>query len=271
MNIHWLDREIQHINKVIGSAFKVLINIVNHVEQLASIDQHVYWCKSTPTKLPDVLLQEERTVIGSSSLLIYKFPSEITSASTTSKSTSEINPAATTSKSTSKITPAATTTNETTPAPATTSKSTITIKSKQKDLYHNLNLNDNPFLETGIIVIKLLKLVAVLVAFTLKLEKINVDIFKKLKCLKDDFSTLIKINDTFSTENEELKRKLRASEINDIEFKHLSKKAKGKRIIIQINDDDNKDEDVDDDLMDVKSNATDELPKESNERGARVC
>ncbi|CAB5385360.1 unnamed protein product [Rhizophagus irregularis] len=106
---------------------------------------------------------------------VYKYPSEITSAAT----------AATTSKSVSEITPDATTSNETTPAPATTSKSTITSKSKvqhmkeqyknfkvpdsylekQKELRHNLDLDDdNPSLETGIIVTKLLKLVAVLVA-----------------------------------------------------------------------------------------------------------
>jgi hypothetical protein len=109
---------------------------------------------------------------------VYKYPSEITPAAT----------AATTSKSASEITPAATTSNETTPAPATTSKSTVTTKSKvqhmkeqyknfkvpdsyleqQKDLCHNLDFDDNPSLETGIIVTKLLKLVAVLVAFTLK-------------------------------------------------------------------------------------------------------
>ena len=51
---------------------------------------------------------------------VYKYPSEITPAAT----------AATTSKSASEITPDATTSNETTPAPATTSKSTITSKSK---------------------------------------------------------------------------------------------------------------------------------------------
>ncbi|RGB32504.1 hypothetical protein C1646_762768 [Rhizophagus diaphanus] len=63
------------------------------------------------------------------------------------------------------------------------------------------------------------------------------------------------------------KRKLRvASEINDIESKHLSKKAKGKRIIVQISDDDDKDKDVNDDLMDAKSNATDKLSKKPNER-----
>jgi hypothetical protein len=109
---------------------------------------------------------------------VYKYPSEITpaaTAATTSKSASEI----------SEITPDATTSNETTPAPATTSKSTVTSKSKvqhmkeqyknfkvpdsylekQKELRHNLDLyDDNPSLETGIIVTKLLKLVAVLVA-----------------------------------------------------------------------------------------------------------
>ncbi|CAB4432308.1 unnamed protein product [Rhizophagus irregularis] len=51
--------------------------------------------------------------------------------------------------------------------------------------------------------------------------------------------------DTFGTENEELKRKIRASEIDNIESKHLSKKAKGKRSVVQISDDDDKDEDVD--------------------------
>jgi len=104
---------------------------------------------------------------------VYKYPSEITPAAT----------AATTSKSASEITPTATTSNETTPAPATTSKSTVTSKvqhmkeqyknfkvpdsylEQQKDLCHNLDLdNDNSFLKTGIIVTKLLKLVAVLVA-----------------------------------------------------------------------------------------------------------
>ena len=109
---------------------------------------------------------------------VYKYPSEITpaaTAATTNKSASEI----------SEITPDATTSNETTPAPATTSKSTVTSKSKvqhmkeqyknfkvpdsylekQKELCHNLDLyDDNPSLETGIIVTKLLKLVAVLVA-----------------------------------------------------------------------------------------------------------
>jgi hypothetical protein len=109
---------------------------------------------------------------------VYKYPSEITpaaTAATTSKSASEI----------SEITLDATTSNETTPAPATTSKSTVTSKSKvqhmkeqyknfkvpdsylekQKELRHNLDLyDDNPSLETGIIVTKLLKLVAVLVA-----------------------------------------------------------------------------------------------------------
>jgi hypothetical protein len=109
---------------------------------------------------------------------VYKYLSKITPAAT----------AATTSKSASEITPAATTSNETTPAPATTSKSIVTTKSKvqhmkeqyknfkvpdsyleqQKDLRHNLDLDDNPSLETDIIVTKLLKLVAVLVAFTLK-------------------------------------------------------------------------------------------------------
>ena len=61
-----------------------------------------------------------------------------------------------------------------------------------------------------------------------KLEKSNVDISKELKSLKEDFSTLMEINDTFGTENEELKRKIRASEIDDIESKHLFKKARAK-------------------------------------------
>ncbi|CAB5370832.1 unnamed protein product [Rhizophagus irregularis] len=141
---------------------------------------------------------------------------------------------------------------------------------KQKELRHNLDLDDdNPSLET-----ENHKLRAIIANFcnkNTKLEKINVDIFKELKSLKEDFSTLMEINDAFGTENEELKRKIRTSEIDDIESKHLSKKAKGKRSVVQISDDDDKDEDVDDDLMDSKSNATEESPKEPNEREARVC
>ncbi|POG74836.1 hypothetical protein GLOIN_2v1770886 [Rhizophagus irregularis DAOM 181602=DAOM 197198] len=197
---------------------------------------------------------------------------------TTSKRASEI----------SEITPATTTSNETTLAPVTTSKSTVTSKSKvqhmkeqyknfkvpdsyleqQKDLHHNLDLyDDNPSLETENH--KLRAIIANLRNKNMKLEKTNVDISKKLKSLKEDFSTLMEINDAFGTENEKLKRKIRASEIDDIESKHLSKKAKGKRSVVQISDDDNKDEDVDDDLMDSKSNATEESPEEPNKREAR--
>ncbi|CAB5355417.1 unnamed protein product [Rhizophagus irregularis] len=132
---------------------------------------------------------------------------------------------------------------------------------KQKELRHNLDLDDdNPSLETANLRNK-----------NTKLEKTNVDISKELKSLKEDFSTLMEINDVFGTENEELKRKIRTSEIDDIESKHFSKKAKGKRNVVQISDDDDKDEDVDDDLMDSKSNATEESPEEPNEREARVC
>ncbi|CAB5188853.1 unnamed protein product [Rhizophagus irregularis] len=211
---------------------------------------------------------------------VYKYPSEITPATT----------AATTSKSASEIPPDATTSNKTTPAPATTSKSTITSKSKvqhmkeqyknfkvpdsylekQKELRHNLDLDDdNPSLETENH--KLHATIADLRNKNTKLEKINVDIFKELKSLKEDFSTFMEINDAFGTENEELKRKIRTSEIDDIESKHLFKKAKVKRSVVQISDDDDKDEDVDDDLMDSKSNATEESPEEPNEREARVC
>lgn len=107
---------------------------------------------------------------------VFKFPSAITSKITSP--TNETTPA-TTSRST-------VTTKS--PAPATTSKSTVTTKSKvqhmkeqyknikipesyldqQKDLQHNLDLDDFPSLAAGIIVTKLLKLIAVLVAFTLK-------------------------------------------------------------------------------------------------------
>ncbi|UZN99285.1 uncharacterized protein OCT59_000563 [Rhizophagus irregularis] len=66
-------------------------------------------------------------------------------------------------------------------------------------------------------------------------------------------------------------KKIRASEIDDIEFKHFFKKAKGKRSIVQISDNDDKDEDVDDDLMDSKSNATEKSSEEPNEREARIC
>ncbi|PKC68510.1 hypothetical protein RhiirA1_457140 [Rhizophagus irregularis] len=105
----------------------------------------------------------------------------------------------------------------------------------------------------------------------IKLEKTNIDISKELKSLKEDYNTFIEINDAFGTENKELKRKIRASEIDDIESKHLSKKAKSKRSVIQINDDDDKDKDVDDDLMDSKLNVTEESPEEPNEREVRVC
>ncbi|CAB5358842.1 unnamed protein product [Rhizophagus irregularis] len=47
--------------------------------------------------------------------------------------------------------------------------------------------------------------------------------------------------------------------------------AKGKRSIVQISDNDDKDEDVDDDLMDSKSNATEKSSEEPNEREARIC
>ena len=104
-----------------------------------------------------------------------------------------------------------------------------------------------------------------------KLERTNLNISEELKSLKDDFSVLLEINNAFGTENEELKRKIRADEIDNNEPKHLSKKAKGKRSVIRISDDDDKDEDVDDDLMDAKSNATEEFPEEVNEREARVC
>lgn len=104
-----------------------------------------------------------------------------------------------------------------------------------------------------------------------KLERTNINISEELKSLKGDFSTLMEINSAFGTENEELKRKIRAGEFNDNESRHLSKKAKGKRSVIRISDDDDKDEDVDDDLMDAKSNATEEFPEEPKEREARVC
>ncbi|PKY15172.1 hypothetical protein RhiirB3_427320 [Rhizophagus irregularis] len=34
-------------------SIRVLINIVNRIEQLAGVDQHVYWCESTLFKLAD--------------------------------------------------------------------------------------------------------------------------------------------------------------------------------------------------------------------------
>ncbi|GET53652.1 uncharacterized protein OCT59_013288 [Rhizophagus irregularis] len=114
---------------------------------------------------------------------------------------------------------------------------------KQKELRHNLDLDDdNPSLETENH--KLRATIADLRNKNMKLEKTNVDIFKELKSLKEDFSTLMEINDAF---------------------------AKGKRSVVQISDDDDKDEDVDDDLMDSKSNATEESPEKPNEREARVC
>jgi regulator of replication initiation timing len=97
------------------------------------------------------------------------------------------------------------------------------------------------------------------------LEKNNSTLSQELKSLKEDFGLLMDINNTYGTENEELKRKI---ENDGNEFEHLSKKAKGKRKVIQISD---ADDDIDDDLMEVKSNATDELVEEPNEKDARVC
>ncbi|GBC48088.2 hypothetical protein GLOIN_2v1788797 [Rhizophagus irregularis DAOM 181602=DAOM 197198] len=114
---------------------------------------------------------------------------------------------------------------------------------QQKDLRHNLDLyDDNPSLE--IENHKLRAIIADLCNKNTKLEKTNVDIFKELKSLKEDFSTLMEINDAFT---------------------------KGKRSIVQISDNDDKDEDVDDDLMDSKSNATEKSSEEPNEREARIC
>ncbi|CAB5181436.1 unnamed protein product [Rhizophagus irregularis] len=104
---------------------------------------------------------------------------------------------------------------------------------EQQNLHHNLDLyDDNPSLE--IENHKLRATIADLRNKNTKLEKTNVDIFKELKSLKEDFSTLMEINDAFT---------------------------KGKRSIVQISDNDDKDEDVDDDLMDSKSNATENHPK----------
>ncbi|RGB32689.1 hypothetical protein C1646_669929 [Rhizophagus diaphanus] len=89
---------------------------------------------------------------------------------------------------------------------------------QQKDLHYNLDLDDNPSLETANLCNK-----------NTKLEKTNVDIFRKLKSLKKGFQYAYENNDVFSTENKELKRKIRASEIDDIESKHLSKKARAKK------------------------------------------
>ncbi|CAG8780170.1 20946_t:CDS:1, partial [Rhizophagus irregularis] len=42
---------------------RVLINIVNRVEQLAGVDQRVYWCKLTLFKLADELFISEANAL----------------------------------------------------------------------------------------------------------------------------------------------------------------------------------------------------------------
>ena len=44
---------------LVYSSIRVLINIVNHVEQLASVNQYVYWCELTLTKLPDRVMKND--------------------------------------------------------------------------------------------------------------------------------------------------------------------------------------------------------------------
>jgi regulator of replication initiation timing len=97
-----------------------------------------------------------------------------------------------------------------------------------------------------------------------KLEKNNTTISEELKILKENFNLLMDINNIFGEKNDELKRKIE-KDGNEL---HLSKKAKGKKKVIQISDDD---DDDDDDFMDVKSNATDKLAEEPKEKEARVC
>jgi hypothetical protein len=97
-----------------------------------------------------------------------------------------------------------------------------------------------------------------------KLEKNNTTISEELKILKENFNLLMDINNAFGEENDELKRKIEKGG-NKL---HLSKKAKGKKKVIQISNDD---DDDDDNFMDVKSNITDKLAEEPKEKKARVC
>ena len=74
----------------------------------------------------------------------------------------------------------------------------------------------------------------------------------------------MEINDAFATENEELKRRIKAFESGSNVFKRF--KLKGKKVMRN-----NDDKDSNDDLMDLNSNATEELAEEPNEKDARVC
>ena len=66
-------------------------------------------------------------------------------------------------------------------------------------------------------------------AKNLKLEKKYTDVCDELKKVKKDISTLMEINDAFSTENEELKRRIKAFESGS----NISKKfkTKGKKVM----------------------------------------
>jgi regulator of replication initiation timing len=107
-----------------------------------------------------------------------------------------------------------------------------------------------------------------------KLKQQNTDISEELESLKADLKSLMEINTAFGAENEKLKRQINENE-GDVDesakVAHLSKKVKsstkGKKAI-RIGDDD-----YDDDIMDVESNATEEqaeLAEEPNEKSARV-
>ena len=103
-----------------------------------------------------------------------------------------------------------------------------------------------------------------LYAKNLKLERKYTDVCDELKKVKEDIGTLMEINDAFGTENEELKRRIKAFESGSNVSKRF--KTKGKKVMHN-----NDDEDSDDNLMDFDLNATEELAEEPNEKAARVC
>jgi len=102
------------------------------------------------------------------------------------------------------------------------------------------------------------------------LEKKNSEVIQEAKKvgeelnkIKEDFSLLIDINNTFSKENEELKRRIHSNESDD-EFRQKSgnkKRNKGKKIASSSNDDKS------DDTTRIE---TKELT-EKDEKSARVC
>ena len=87
---------------------------------------------------------------------------------------------------------------------------------------------------------------------------------EELKKMKNDFSLLIDINNTFSKENEELKRRIHSNESDGDEFEQKSgnkKRNRGKKIVNS----------SDDDKSDNTTRIETEEITEKDEKSARVC